>query len=165
MADTFATFAVKVDKLQRELSDDALGHDIGKMAKEEARKAAANDLGGDDMFSGWSKAPLVTRYDIVGPGKVSFHPTPRSAGPWTVAETGRNQGNASGFSGPGVNRSTGETARTKSGGVRKTRARGGRRWNGRTQGKGTASDALAAIDKRLPKIVETQVGRAIRKIF
>jgi hypothetical protein len=90
MADTFASFAAKVDRFQHELGDDALGHALGKMAKEEAKKAASADLGGDDKFSGWAKAPLVTRYDIVGPGRVSFHPTPRSAGPWTVAERGRN---------------------------------------------------------------------------
>jgi hypothetical protein len=168
MAETFASFAVKVDRFQKELSDDAQSHAIGKMAKEAAREAASADLGGDPAFSGWRRgAPfeLVTRYDIIGPGRVSFHPTPKSAGPWTVAESGRNQGNAGGFSGPGVNRSTGATARTKSGGVRKVRARGARRWNGRTQGKQTASDALALIDKRLPKLVDGYVGRAIRKIF
>jgi hypothetical protein len=165
VADTFASFNARIDRFTHELGDDALGHAIGKMAKEEANKAASADLGGDDMFSGWSKAPLVTRYDIVGPGRVSFHPTPRSAGPWTVAEVGRHQGNAGGFSGPGVSRSTGETARTKSGGVRKVRARKGSKWNGRTKGKGTATKAVSAIDRRLPKVVDDQIARAIRKVF
>jgi hypothetical protein len=168
MAETFASFAVKVDQFQKELSDDAQSHAIGKMAKAAARESASADLGGDPAFSGWRRgAPfeLVTRYDIIGPGRVSFHPTPKSAGPWTVAESGRNQGNAGGFSGPGVNRDTGVTARAKSGGVRKVRARGARRYNGRTQGKQTASDALALIDKRMPKLVDGYVGRAIRKIF
>jgi hypothetical protein len=165
MADTLASFARKVELFQKELSDDAQSHAIGKMAKESAQQAGSADLGGDDSFSGWKAKPLVTRYDVIGPGRVSFHPTPRSAGPWTVAESGRNQGNAGGFSGPGVNRSTGETSRTKSGGVRKVRARGARRWNGRTQGKNTASDALALIDKRLPKLVDSSIGRAIRKVF
>jgi hypothetical protein len=138
------------------------------MAKQAAQEAAAGDLGSDGRFSGWRRgAPfeLATKYDIVGPGRVSFHPTPKSAGPWTVAQSGRNQGNAGGFSGPGVNRSTGETSRTKSGGVRKVRARQSRRYNGRTSGKNTADDALALIDKRLPKLVDTQIGRAIRKVF
>ena len=145
MADTFASFAHRVDKFQHELTDDALGHAIGKMAKDEAKKAASADLGGDDRFSGWN-APLVTRYDIVGPGKVSFHPTPRSAGPWTVAQSGRNQA-----AGPAIG----------SKGKRGSR----RRWNGRTQGKGTADDALAAIEPKVPKLAEQQVSRAIRKVF
>ena len=164
MADTLASFGRRVDTFQRELTDDALGHALGKMAKEEATNAASADLGGDPKFSGWAPT-LDTRYDILEPGKVLLKPTPRSAGPWTVAEVGRNQGNASGFAGPGINRSTGLTARTKSGGIRKQRARGAKRWNGRTQGKQTASDAIAAIDKKAPKVVESQIGRAIRKAF
>jgi hypothetical protein len=146
MADTFASFAHKVDKFQHELGDDSLGHALGKMAKDEAKKAASGDLGGDDKFSGWAKAPLVTRYDIVGPGRVSFHPTPRSAGPWTVAELGRNTA-----AGPAI------------GGKGKRGSR--RRWNGRTQGKGTATDALNAIEPKVPKLAEQQVARAIRKVF
>jgi hypothetical protein len=168
VTETLASFGRKVEVFQKELTADAQSHAIGKMAKDAAREAASADLGGDPAFSGWRRgAPfeLVTRYDIIGPGRVSFHPTPKSAGPWTVAESGRNQGNAGGFSGPGVNRVTGETSRTKSGNVRKVRARGARRYNGRTQGKQTASDALALIDKRLPKLVDSQIGRAIRKVF
>jgi hypothetical protein len=41
MAETFASFAAKVDRFGKELGDDALGHAIGKMAKDEAKKAAA----------------------------------------------------------------------------------------------------------------------------
>ena len=164
MADTLASFNGRVDRFRKELTDDALGHALGQMAKEEADKAAAGDVGSDRKFSGWAPT-LDTRYDIVAPGKVLLKPTPRSAGPWTVAQQGRNQGNASGFSGPGVSRSTGLTARTKSGGVRKVRARGARKWNGRTQGKGTADTARAAIEKKAPGMVDTQVGRAIRKAF
>jgi hypothetical protein len=164
MAETLASYGRKVEVFQKELTADAQSHAIGKMAKEAAREAASADLGGDPKFSGWAPT-LDTRYDVIGPGRVSFHPTPKSAGPWTVAERGRNQGNAGGFSGPGANRNTGVTARTKSGGVRKVRARQGRRWNGRTQGKNTASDALALIDKRLPKLVDSNIGRAIRKVF
>jgi hypothetical protein len=146
MADTFASFARKVDQFSHELGNDALGHALGKMAKEEAKKAASADLGGDDKFSGWANAPLVTRYDIVGPGRVSFHPTPRSAGPWTVAEIGRNQA-----AGPAI------------GGKGKRGTR--RRWNGRTRGKGTATDALNAIEPKVSKIAEQQVARAIRRVF
>ena len=109
---------------------------------------------------------MKTAYDIVGKGVLSFRPGGKSAaGPWTVAEFGRNQGNASGFSGPGLNRKTGLTSFTKAGNVRKTRAFGAKRWNGVTQGKGTASTAVNAIESKVPKIVDQGVSRAIRKTF
>lgn len=164
MVDTFASFNAKLVRLQKELGDDALLHDIGKMAKKEATKAASADLGGDPKFSGW-KPVLETRYDIVGPGKLLFKPSKRSAGPWTVAERGRNQGNASGFAGPSINRRTGVTSFTKSGAVRRSRGPRARRWNGVTQGKNTATDALAVIEPRAVKITEQRVGRAIRRSF
>jgi hypothetical protein len=164
MADTFASFNAKVGKLQKELTDDSTMHAIGKMAKSEATKAASADLGGDPKFSGWAPT-LDTRYDIVGKGKMLLKPTPKSAGPWTVAERGRNQGNASGFSGPGINRKTGLTARTKAGNVRKVRGQRARRWNGVTAGKGTATKALAVIEPKAVKVAEQHVGRAIRRTF
>jgi hypothetical protein len=157
VADTFASFNRRVVKFQKELSDDALLHEIGKMAKAEATKAASADLGGDDSFSGWNKKkpiPLDTRYDIVGPGRLSFHPSRRSAGPWTVAEHGRNQ-----TAGPSLRSSS----LTPTG--RRRRAGATRRWNGQTRGKQTASDALAAIEPKVPKIVDRRIGRAIRKSF
>jgi len=152
MPDTFASFNAKVGKLQRELSDDALMHDFGKMAKDEARKAASADLGGDPKFSGWAPT-LDTRYDIVGPGRLSFHPSKRSAGPWTVAEIGRNQ-----MAGPSLRSSS----LTPTGRKRRAKAR---RWNGQTQGKNTATEALAVIEPKVPKLVQSHVGRAIRKTF
>jgi hypothetical protein len=165
MADTFASFNAKVARLQKELGDDATLHEIGKMAKVEARRAASADLGGDPKFSGWAPE-LKTAYDIVGKGKLSFRPGGRAAaGPWTVAEIGRNQGNASGFAGPSINRRTGITSLMKSGAVRRSRGARARRWNGVTRGKGTASTALEAIDKQVPKIVDRRVGRAIRRTF
>jgi hypothetical protein len=168
MAETLQSFGRKVELFQKELTADAQSHAIGKMAKEAAQEAAAGDLGSDGRFSGWRRgAPfeLATKYDIIGPGRVSFHPTPKSAGPWTVAQSGRNQGNAGGFSGPGVNRSTGETSRTKSGGVRKVRARQGATLERTHVGEEHGVDALALIDKRLPKLVDSNIGRAIRKVF
>lgn len=145
MADTFASFGKKVDGFNKALTDDAISHALGKMAKAEAAKAASVDLGGDPKFSGWAPT-LDTRYDIVGPGKVSFHPSKRSAGPWTVAQDGRNQAAGPAIGGKGK------------GGKRK-------RWNGRTSGKNTANEALALIDAEAPKVVDRAVGAAIRKFF
>jgi hypothetical protein len=152
MTDTFASFAAKVTKLQKEMTEESLMHDIGKMAKKEAEQAASGDLGGDPKFSGWAPT-LDTRYDIVGSGQLSFHPSKRSAGPWTVAEFGRNQS-----AGPSLRSSS----LTPTGRNRKAKAR---RWNGQTKGKNTATKALAAIESKVPKLVDTHIGRAIRKTF
>jgi hypothetical protein len=154
VADTFESFGRKVGKFQKELTDDRLMHEIGKMAKAEADRAAKADLGPDGQFSGWPGA-LSTRYEIVGPGRLSFKPSnARAAGKITVAELGRNAS-----AGPRLRSSS----LTVTG--RRRSARSIRRWNGVTQGKGTASDALAAIEPKVPKIVDQRIGRAIRKTF
>jgi hypothetical protein len=160
--DTFASFGHKVIKFEESMTDDNVSHALGKMAKAQAVVAASADLGGDTKFSGWAKAPLDTRYDIVGPGRISFHPSRRSAGPWTVAQQGRNQGGATGFAGPGINAKTGASALTKTG---KVRSRKAKKWNGTTQGKGTAESAIKLIDKLLPRVVERLMKQQIRRIF
>lgn len=144
----------RVDRFQSELTDEALGHALGKMAKAEAETAASADLGGDPKFSGW-KPTLNTRYDIVDRGKVLLKPTRRSAGPWTVAQSGRNAGDA------GIGPMQGPTL-TKTGRVSRARRK---RWNGQTQGKGTADTARAAIEDKAPGVVDVQIKRAIRKAF
>ena len=149
---------------------DAFGRAIGSFAAEfdrsrlrqittemgvEAKKIAAThvdtDLGGTG-FSGWA-APLDTRFDYVGDGKVSFHPTRRSAGPWTVAEYGRNQTAGPRMVGPRL---------TKTGKVSKAK---GRRWNGRTAPHHTASETTAEIDRQTPRIVEKAVAKAVRRYW
>ena len=152
MADTFASFDRRVAGFQKELGDDAMGHALGKMAKEEATKAASADLGGDPKFSGWAPT-LDTAYDIIGPGRVLFKPKRRSAGPWTVAEYGRGQAAGPRMVGPRL---------TKTGKVSKARQK---RYNGRTEGKQTASEALEAIDKKASGVVDKQTKAALRKFF
>lgn len=91
--DTFASFVKRVDAMATGLKNPHLRTvmtGVGVEAKGDAFKAVAADLGGDDRFSGWSKAPLGTRFNHVGEGRIAFGPTKRGAGPWTVAERGRN---------------------------------------------------------------------------
>ena len=149
-------FGRRVNNFVKELEGERLkmiADKAGMQAKKIATEAAKADLGGDDKFSGWSGSNLLTRYDHVEPGVISFHPSKRSAGPWTVAEFGRNQAAGPRMVGPRL---------TKTGRVSKTKQR---RYNGRTQGKGTASDALSEIEKQIPRTVDREVVKAIRKFF
>lgn len=140
---------------------------ITRPAAERAQKiaeaAASADLGGDPKFSGW-KPELVTQVKFTSDGAAVVFPTKASAGPWTVAEVGRNQGSARGFSGPGIGKS-GQTSRTKSGGLRKVRAFKAKRWNGTTKGKHSASKALAKMNKELPEMIDDGFRRLLQKHF
>jgi hypothetical protein len=165
---TFASFAQFGAALERMDSDlrrqrREIAKAMAVKAQSIATAAASADLGGDPKFSGWQPR-LDLQVKTVGDGALVY-PSRSSAGPWTVAEKGRNQGNASGFSGPGINARTGATARRKDGSVRKVRSRGGRRWNGTTAGKRTASDAIAKINAQLPKIGDAEIVRYMRKHF
>lgn len=165
---SFDAFGRALDAAAKDLDREGNGRIAFEMAREGqkiARKAAAADLGGDPKFSGWAPR-LATVVKKSRTGAV-LHPTRQSAGPWTVAEQGRNKGSGTGgaFIGPGVNRKTGLTSRTKAGNVRKVRATRGRRWNGYTQGKETASDAVEVMEKELPKIAERESRKVLQRRF
>lgn len=164
---SFNDFGNELQALGRDLETTEkrkITNEMGKRGQAIFARAAARDLGGDPKFSGWAPV-LATKVRQLGDGSALLVPASRSAaGPITVAEQGRNQGNAGGFFGPGIGKS-GSTARTKSGNVRKVRAFSAKRWNGVTQGKGTASDALGEMERELPKVAETGVRKAIRRRF
>lgn len=140
--------------------------EVGRAAKKIAANAASADLGGDPKFSGWAPK-LDTQYrSLRGRSQgVVIMPTRSSAGPWTVAETGRNQGETGAFVGPGVNRKTGTTARSKSGAVRRVRATKAKRWNGTTKGKNTATDAVREFERQIPQIVRKGILALNRKVL
>lgn len=151
--DTFASFGHRVDQFINGISDAQLKQvmtKLGTEAKKDALQAASADLGGDPKFSGWAPT-LETRFDHIGEGAISFHPTGKSAGPWTVAELGRHT--ASGPPSPNL---------TKGGKAKKGK---GRKWNGRTAGKHTASKALVKIEAETPKRFEDELKKALSKAF
>ncbi len=161
MARTFAGDAKAFGALAKDLKGDGLeriNREVGAEAKRIAAAAASADLGGDTKHSGWG-IPLDTKYRALrSPDQgVVISPTKTSAGPWTVAQQGRNRG-AGGFAGPGANRRTGRTSAGVKAGTSAVRAnsRGGKqkRWNGYTDGKGTASSASGEFARRLPGLVE-----------
>lgn len=163
---SFEAFGREVSALERDLMTEAVRRGTWEMAEEAqkiARDVASEDLGGDPKFSGWAPE-LDTRIKRARDSAVLM-PTRRSAGPWTVAERGRNQGDVGSFFGPGVNRRTGRTSRTKSGNVRKVRTSRAKRWNGYTYGKNTATEAVDRMDRLLPKIMEREARRVTKRHF
>lgn len=167
---SFAEYGAELARMAKDLTvdeKDTITQAMGREGRKIAKSEAARDLGGDTAFSGWRRKgpiPLATQL-FEKQGVTILAPTKRSAGPWTVANDGRNQGGAAGFAGPGVNVDTGVTARTKSGRVRKVRARKARRWNGYTSGKSTADRAQRAMEKQLPKVADREVRKVIQKRF
>lgn len=163
-----ADFAREINQMDRRLAFETAKRVTKEQAQEAqkiAKRAASADLGGDPKFSGW-RPELDTQVKPIraGVGHVLI-PTRSGAGPWTVAEFGRNQGNAGGFAGPGINRRTGLTSRTKAGNVRKVRAVKSRRWNGYTQPKFTATKAVAMMDRELLKIADREATKTMRRHF
>jgi len=147
------------------LEDDLTGpevkkilRDMGTEALSVASRHAASDLGGDRAFSGWRRGapiPLDTRLRS-GSGtepSIIMSPPKRSAGPWTVAEFGRNAAFGPRLTGPRL---------TKSGRVSRARRK---RYNGRTAGKHTASNASREMAIKLPKIANKGIKAATRKRF
>jgi hypothetical protein len=166
---SFAEFGQAMERMQKDLERDTklYARAMAERAQSIAHAEAVADLGGDAAFSGWRRGSpigLVTQLKTIPTG-VAMIPTRASAGPWTVANQGRNQGNASGFSGPGINVRTGKTSRTKSGALRKVRARSAKRWNGTTSPKHTADRAVQRMDKELFPIAEKAVKRTIVRHF
>lgn len=169
--DSVARFVDTLRDLQAavaERSHDAT-EEMAKRAERVLLTQARRDLGGDTTFSGWrgrDLADLRIRSARSRDGHWIF-PTRKSGGPWKVAEQGRNQGNATGrggsevFFGPGVNRLTGETSRTKTGGVRRPRRFAAKRWSGYTAGKGTASRAVSEFEQDATEIAERMMRTAI----
>ena len=121
-----------------------------------AAKQAAGDLGGDRAFSGWVRGAPIALDTVLrngGDGATILAPTRRSAGPWTVAELGRNSAAGPRLIGPRL---------TRTGRISKARRK---RYNGRTRGKDTASDAVKEMDRKLPTIADRAVLKAARKHF
>jgi hypothetical protein len=164
----FAAFAAKMQAVQRDLSGVTSRQQMARVGAKlapEIDQAVRADIG-DNSMSGWRRSGPI---QVVGTSRplsdhsVVVEPVRAAKGPMAVLERGRNQGNASGFSGPGVNRKTGTTRRTKSGAVGKVRAFKAKRWNGTTRGKGTMADASQAIRRRAPGLVEDEVVRTLAK--
>ena len=126
--------------------------------------AVKGDLG-DSSMSGWRRGKEI---EVMGAFKVegsvvSMVPNNAGKGPMRVLQQGRNQGNAGGFAGPGMNNRTGVTTRNADGSIKKQRGRKAKRWNGRTDGKDTWTDATAIMADKVPARYAKEVHKAIGK--
>ncbi len=193
-----ADIVMAMRRLERSMSAEETKKRLTKVGMElkpiGLRSAAGTKVGADLMLTGsrpgegWKRpGPLALAFKANG-GRLLMHRAGRSAGVWRVAEEGRNQGNATGFSGPGVNRSTGETQFRKAGApkvgkqsiggiefnipvgatlpaVRKVRAFRRKRWNGATDGFGTWTAAVDAMNAEAPRIVTKITRQATTAAF
>lgn len=157
-----------VEAFQRELTAlerdiERRSRDMGKAiavaVKPEGYRAAARDLGGDPKFSGW-RPWLELQVRPVRTGAL-IAPTRQSAGPWTVAESGRNN-----LAGPIPNRTRGGGVRVLRSGTTSVRGRRrGRRWNGVTAGKNTATEATERFERASGPVAEKEFRLVVRRHF
>lgn len=154
----FGAVGREIDAMAKELQGAAkrkITQDLAEKYEQMAERAASSDLGGDPKFSGWPPR-LDTRVKITSRNAAVVTPTKVSAGPWTVAEFGRNTS-----AGPIVRQSSvGLSGRAKKAGRGRFK-----RWNGVTRGKQTASKAVAEAERRLPDVAEDGVRRVVRRHF
>jgi len=167
---SFESYARTIDRLDRRMATEA-AVDATRRAAEAARpiayREAARDLGGDPKFSGWRPwLELRVQRERGGTGH-RVQPTKTSAGPWTVADQGRNNG----FAGPGINRKTGaflgyRKKADKNGvfQVKRTRQRK-RRWNGVTYGWGTSGRAVTKMEDAVLPPMRAAATKAIKRHF
>ena len=87
-------------------------------------------------MSGWATDKIVAKSTVRQKGSAFVAPTPRTRGPMRVLEDGRNDG-------------------------RSTPARAGRRWNGRTRGKGTWTAAETRMEQVAPELFVAEVTRIV----
>jgi len=171
VAQSFADLNRKMEAVERDLSGQlsrqAMAR-VGEAVQGEIEKAVTADIG-DTSMSGFRRGnsiKIVGTSKVISDHEVKVQPDPSTGakGAMAVLERGRNQGNAGGMAGPGVS-ADGTTRRTKSGAVRKVRARQSRRWNGTTRGRGTWSDATEIMTREMPKRYVAELDATIGKFI
>lgn len=146
MSDDLTDFAQRLTVLSAGLGGEAMESvmtSLGVEAKNDALAAARRDLGGDNRFSGWNKAGLglEVRFDHVSNGVIAIIPTPRSRGPWAVAESGRAKGS------------------------KFVKKRGRNYGWGPTRGKDTWTDAMNDVESETPERALTLLYETARGIL
>lgn len=160
MADTFASCAAKIDRVEKALSDDVMMTRVGLAAKKAALGAAERDVGSDRVMSGFRRkgAKLNARYDIAGSSAVNLELYPK--GLWTLANDGRRRLPPGGRVYPKKRRGGGgaKALNTPYGPRQSVKA-------SRTKGLGTLADAEADALREAYKAADRQVDVVIRTVF
>ena len=166
MAQSLAQFERRIAMVSKEF-DGTAGRErmrrVGKATQGDVDDAVRATLG-DLSMSGWTRsrpANITGVSRVVGDGAV-FISAGKASGQMRVLQDGRNQGNAGGMAGPGVS-ADGTTRRTKSGRVAKARTRKAKRWNGRTEGKGTWDKAADLMADRVPGRIAAETHKALAR--
>ena len=157
---SFGQFAAKIQRVEHGMSGRALLDRVAQATKGDPAEAARADAdlnrtGTPGAFSNWGKGniELSARYKVINDDTFEMSPAGRSAGPWRVAE----QGVSAASFGPVLKL-------TKTGKVSQ-RKRKARRNMGATGGFGTWSEAVALMESRVPKRVDGELVRLLRKEF
>jgi hypothetical protein len=143
VADDFASFSRKIDRLATEFGDRAiadLNKRVGMETKKDVDAAVRGDLG-DLSMSNWRRGRPIQvsgRFDVEGDSLI-ISPAARARGPMRVLEDGR-----------------------KAGVARARRGRAGRRVSA-SRGKSTWSDAVSIMEREVPERIAKAVNRAIRQ--
>lgn len=136
-------FAVKLDRVAKDLTDAKLLQSVGMEGKKIATAALRADIG-DTSMSNWNrKKPinLTPRFDVTSDSAVEIGPPKRGKGPWRVLEEGRKGGMSRG-----------------------TKKRASRRVSA-SRGKGTWSSATEMMERDLVKVAERHTTAVLRKHF
>lgn len=161
MAQSLAQFERRITAVQDEFTGVAGRARLARVAKAsegDVTEAVRGDLG-DTSMSGWRRGAPV---QVVGASRVlgdseAMVSAGRASGVMRVLQAGRNQG---GFAGPAAQ---GRTVRRRKNGTLTVKGGKARRWNGRTQGKGTWDDAAELLADRVPGRIAAETHKAIAK--
>ena len=137
--DSLAGLARKVQRIEKELSDESLMRAVGMKGKQIGNSAIQSAAGGDLALSNWRRGRplnLAVRFDNVNPSTLEIGPRPRARGPVRVLTDGRKAG---------------------------TSRRG--RPVSSSRGKGTWDKASAEMDRELPDVARKHTSKVLRKHF
>jgi len=153
----------RLTMLQREMTGQAARDrltKVGMAVKGEVADAVRADIG-DTSMSGWPrKGPveITGRFEVLSATELSVQPVGKALGPMRVLESGRQAYQA------GDRRRSGSYRSKKTGDVRQ-KSRTVSRNTGATKGKGTWSDAVDRLVRRIPNEYHGQMVRTYGKLW
>ena len=137
--DSLAGLARKVQRIEKELSDESLMRAVGLKGKQIGNSAIQSGAGGDLALSNWRRGRpinLGVRFDNVNPSTLEIAPRPRARGAVKVLNEGRKAG---------------------------TSRRG--RPVSASRGKGSWTKASTEMERELPDVARKHTSKVLRKHF